>query len=488
MSTNYNLIVIGAGSAGMPCAIRAAKRGKKVLVIEKENEPGGTLHITAGHLSGAGSRLQKSKGFVDSAKEHYDDIVRISHNTQNPVIAQKAVTLAPTTLDWLEECGYPFHEKTPVIIYGHEAYSKPRTFFAAHDYTGGPITKPGKAILQTLLPLWNECIESGNIEVLYGHMLLAFIKDASQSIITSVLAQKLSNEFVEIFDTDDGNIPVVLTTGGYASNADLFSACTSAPERLISSARMSSQGEGMLVAMNAGAIFSGYDKHISTLGGVELEPGSGRADFWTAWARVSNAVDRMPREIYVNANGERFINETDTTVDERERLVIQQPKQQFYAVFDSKALQDGSCIVVQWDAEQLKAMAQQEKAVWCGNTIEELADKLKMPIAVFENTIHSWNESVDIGHDSLFGRTVLNYKVFEPPFYAVLVYAYSLISFGGLEVNENLQVLQRDAPAFKNLYAAGEVLGAAATSGNAFCGGMLLTPALSFGKWLGEVL
>lgn len=488
MVKGYNLIVIGAGSAGMPCAIRAAQRGKKVLVIEKENEPGGTLHITAGHLSGAGSRLQQNKGIVDCAAEHFNDIVRISHDTQNPVIAQKATTLAAETLDWLEACGYPFHEKAPVIIHGHEAYSKPRTFFAAHDYAGGPITKPGKAVLQTLLPLWNECIDAGNIEVLYGHKLIAIIKDNKESIITSVLAQNIHTEFVEIFDTDGGNIPVVLTTGGYASNGELFSATTSSPERLISSAKTSSQGEGILVAMCAGAKFSGYDKHISTLGGVELEPGSGRADFWTAWARVSNAIDRLPREIYINTEGKRFINETGTTVDQRERFVLQQPKQCFYAVFDSSSLRDGPCIVVQWDEHKLKEMALQEKAAWSAGTIEALAEKLNIPVSVFQNTINSWNKSVDIGHDSLFGRTVLNNKVIEPPFYAVLVYAYSLISFGGIEVNKDLQVLHIDAPAFKNLYAAGEVLGAAATSGNAFCGGMLLTPALSFGKWLGDIL
>jgi predicted flavoprotein YhiN len=68
------------------------------------------------------------------------------------------------------------------------------------------------------------------------------------------------------------------------------------------------------------------------------------------------------------------------------------------------------------------------------------------------------------------------------------VYAYSLISFGGIEVNNALQVITTDKKPITNLYAAGEILGAAATSGHAFCGGMLLTPALSFGKWLGEIL
>ncbi len=76
----------------------------------------------------------------------------------------------------------------------------------------------------------------------------------------------------------------------------------------------------------------------------------------------------------------------------------------------------------------------------------------------------------------------------QPPYYAVLCYAYSLISFGGLKVNNQLQVVQQNNLPIENLFVAGEILGAAATSGHAFCGGMLLTPAISFGKWLGETL
>ena len=59
---------------------------------------------------------------------------------------------------------------------------------------------------------------------------------------------------------------------------------------------------------------------------------------------------------------------------------------------------------------------------------------------------------------------------------------------GGLKVNNQLQVVQQNNLPIENLFAAGEILGAAATSGHAFCGGMLLTPAISFGKWLGETL
>jgi succinate dehydrogenase/fumarate reductase flavoprotein subunit len=484
----------------MPCAIRAAERGLSVLVIEKDTKPGGTLHLTAGHLSAAGTRLQQLKGITDSPDEHYEDIVRISRNTMDPAIAHKAVTLAPGLLDWLDELGYPFHPLSPVIIHGHEPYNVPRTWFGQNDYAAKDITGSGKTVWHTLYPLWEKWVTAGKISPLFQHRLTGLQREGNT--ITAVELMALDTQNPVVFSTKKGKmaaayIPVVVTTGGYASNPDFYQSVMQPyandpgvhfPKRLLSTASMQSQGEGAAAIMEAGGLFSHAEKHISTLGGIELEPGSGRADFWAAWARVSNSHDRAPREIYINTLGQRFMNEYDLTVDQRERLVLQQPGQCFYAVFDEAALQAGPCIVVQWDAERFKAEAQQGKCCWQANTLSELAGKISVPEQTLHDTVSQYNTAVSTGKDDAFGRSLLSYPVSHPPFYALLVYAYSLISFGGIVVNENLQVTGRDGQSFTNLYAAGEILGAGATSGNAFCGGMLLTPALSFGKWLGDTL
>lgn len=476
MPHEYNLIIAGAGSAGMPCAIRAAERGLRVLVLEKESEAGGTLHLTAGHLSAAGSRRQLQMGIEDSPARHYEDIDRICRGTMNAAITRKAVELAPHTLNWLEELGYPFHEKTPLIIHGHEPYSLPRTYFGKEDIPPR-INQPGKTVWHTLLPLWNQYIKTGQIILLTGHRMTRLLADRKR--ITGVEAEFEGKVFQ--FTADD----YVLTTGGYAANPAFFQ---QEPARLISTARTGSTGDGILAALELGAVFTGGEKHSSTLGGMELEPGSGRADFWKAWARVSNSADRKTREIYVNEAGRRFMNEYDLTVDERERIVLQQPGRRFWLIFDEQALNDGDCLVPQWTHEELKAASREEKAVWQANSLEELARKTGLPASNLAATVQQYNGFVARQLDEDFGRSYLQHPIQQAPFYALLVYAYSLISFGGIEVNERLQVLHRDGGAVENLYAAGEMLGAAATSGHAFCGGMLLTPAISFGKWLGEEL
>jgi len=474
-----DLIIIGAGTAGMSCAISAAQRGKKVLVIEKSERVGGTLHYTAGHLSGAGTDRQKLKGIADSTDEHYADIVRISQNTMNPVLTRKAVDLAPITIDWLDKLGYPFHEKAPLLIYGHEPYSNPRTYLGIND-APPTISAPGKTILKVIQPLWDQYIAIGNIECKLSTKMKSI--NRTDDRITGIVIEN-AKTVETIYATN-----YVLTTGGYASNPAFFNSVTQNASRLISTANPDSTGDGIIAVKEMGGLFSGSEKHSSTLGGIELIPASGRVDFWGAWARVSNSMDRKQREIYVNEAGFRFMNEYDLNVDERERVVLQQSNRRFWLIFDEHSLKDGACVVPQWTYNQLIEESKKNNAVWQANSIDELAQKIGLPLQSLSETITQYNQYCETKSDLSFGRTYLDHPIKQAPYYAILVYAYSLISFGGIEVNENLQVLVENKIPIKNLYAAGEILGAAATSGHAFCGGMLLTPALSFGKWLGEVL
>jgi fumarate reductase flavoprotein subunit len=391
--------------------------------------------------------------------------------------------------------GYPFHEKSPLIIYGHEPYGKPRTYLGVNDIRA-QVDAPGKTLLHVLLPIFNKYVEAGKIEVHYNTKMVGIEVEGEE--VTEI--RVTSYELREIDKTRNPNPEsrnqttvlkaknYILTTGGYASNPNFFKEVTDGATRLISTANPDSTGDGIIAARACGARFSGAQKHSSTLGGIELAPGTGRVNFWGAWARVSNGIDRKQREIYINENGHRFMNEYDIHADERERLVLQQPNRRFWILFDNKALHDGPPLVPQWSAEQLIAESKKEKAVWQANTIEELAKKIQLPVDAVTQTVNTYNQYCTSQNDRDFNRTYLDHPLKQAPYYAVLVYAYSLISFGGIEVNENLQVLKEDGTHFTNLYAAGEILGAAATSGHAFCGGMLLTPALSFGKYLGDSL
>jgi len=115
----YDILIIGAGTAGMACAITAAQHGAKVGVIEKSDHVGGALHWSGGHMSAAGNRWQRSKGIEDSIEKHYQDILRINNNSGNLDLIRLAVEEAPKTIDWLDDLGFEFAPECPRIIYGH---------------------------------------------------------------------------------------------------------------------------------------------------------------------------------------------------------------------------------------------------------------------------------------------------------------------------------------------------------------------------------
>ena len=87
----YDFIIVGAGTAGLPAAIFASKRGARVLLLDAAGDIGGTLHLSTGQMSAAGTRLQASLGIVDTPQLHYDDVMRISRNTADPILTRIAV-------------------------------------------------------------------------------------------------------------------------------------------------------------------------------------------------------------------------------------------------------------------------------------------------------------------------------------------------------------------------------------------------------------
>ncbi len=270
---NYDILIIGAGTAGMACAITAAENGAKVLVIEKTDRVGGTLHITGGHLSAGGTNRQKSFGIEDSPEEHYQAVIKLSKNTANANLVKIATDEAPKTLDWLEVNGFEYADDSPRIIFGHVPYEKPRTHCGK---------EAGISIFETMLPLWEKQVAFGKIEVYLNHKLESILSENEKVVGVTANGKKITAE------------NTVLATGGYAGNPKYFAKLHPERPRLITAASLDSDGEAIEITEHIGGHIWNTDKHLSSLGGVEIEPLTHRADFWTHWAFVFTAVYRPP--------------------------------------------------------------------------------------------------------------------------------------------------------------------------------------------------
>jgi fumarate reductase flavoprotein subunit len=120
-----------------------------------------------------------------------------------------------------------------------------------------------------------------------------------------------------------------------------------------------------------------------------------------------------------------------------------------------------------------------------GDSLEELAAKAGIDGDGLRQTVETYNRAVKSGSGDPWGRQHMPLPITSPPYYAIRHQGGTLISVGGVAVDEQLRVVRRSGDPVGGLYAAGELLGNGSLSGRAFCSGMSVTPALSLGRWLG---
>lgn len=463
----HDVIIVGAGTAGIPAALEAAARGVRILLLDKAADIGGTLHVSGGHLSAAGTARQRAKGIEDTPQAHYADVMRISEHTARPDLTRLAVDLAPSVVDWLSDCGFVFAAETPRLVYGHEPYATARTYY-------GP--EAARSILSVLRPMLDQAVANGTVDLRLSTTVTRLLLDRGRCV--GVAATQPDGTETELRAQ-----AVVLASGGFGYNPELFAELEGAP--LVTAAAPTSTGDGLRMAVAAGAALGGRGTYLPTFGG--LPPAHGIRVEWEQRPLLV-ATERPPWEIYVDVHGRRFVAEDEPSIDAKERALVKIPEMTFWTVFDAQALAESQPMVIGWDTDELDAAANTRVGVHRGDDLAELACLAGIDVEGLTTTVQAYNDAVAAGTDPEFGRNQLPAPITKPPFYAMQNHALTLITFTGVDVTADLAVRGQDGTVIEGLYAAGEVIGAGATSGNSFCGGMLITPALAFGRLLGQHL
>lgn len=464
MSEDYDVICVGAGSAGLPLAIRAAERGARVLQLEADSRIGGTLHWSSGQIAAAGTRLQKENGIEDSPDEHYRDAQRVADGQIDPTVLRLFVDNGAATIDWLMDLGFEPAPGTPVAGEAHEAYSTRRYLWGNNQAI---------SILETLSPVHKKHVDSGAIDLRLEHRMTGLMTDASGAV-TGVKV-----------DTPNGPSEfkgknVVLASGGYAAGPELWNDIN--PEiPLCSHCNPMSRGDGVVAARELGARVDGKEKFLCTFAGWLEDPNDPTSGQFLALSPKARNI----WEIFVDVNGKRFMKEDHQSIDYRERSLLEQPGMRMNIVFDAGILPNAAPITL-LDNETYRAKFGAHPSFVKADTIAELAKALDVPAAALETTIEEYNAAVDAKSDKAWDKFFLIRRIENPPYYGIKAMGITVLSPAGLAVDDHLRVLNNQGSPISNLYAAGEILGFGRTSGNAFVGGLSLTPALAFGKILGE--
>ncbi|WP_328853321.1 FAD-dependent oxidoreductase [Micromonospora globbae] len=469
--TRWDVIVVGAGAGGMSTAIFAARRGARVLVVDAAAEEGGALHIATGQLSAAGTRLQRSKGIEDTPEAHLADIMRISRNTADRELAWLAVSNAAATVDWLlDDLGMPVLPDHPVRGQNHEHYSQDR-------YYWGPDL--GRSILTAVRAPFRELIDSGAITALFNTEVIGLTQEpaATGGRVTGIITRPTGATTAN-HDTHRGT-NLVLATGGYNADPALFEKMNGVPAYADASYRYA-KGAGHQLGVEAGGYTRNHDLYLCSFGSV-LDHDAFPAPVLCRpihWPEM-----RMPWEIYVNVEGRRFIAEDEPSVDVREHALLRQTDLRRYIVLDERMLREAPPMIPDWTADDVRARAGHHPMFHVADDLRTLATSAGIDADNLVATVAEYNACLD-GDDPL-GRTFRPLPITEAPFYAIRVQGMSITSTAGLAVDTDLRVIRPDGTPIPGLYALGELLGSGAFMGNSFCGGMLATPALTFGRLLG---
>ena len=473
---DYDVIVCGVGTAGQTAATFAANRGGRVLAVDIADEIGGNTSRSTGQMSAAGTRIQEERGIHDTADLHYDDVMRISHNTADPMVVRRAVDNAADTFHWLLDNGLELLPDMPVIFKGHEPYQIARTYW-------GP-NRGGKPLQTVLGSQFKKAEESGNLELMLETEVVGLVQD-SDSRIKGVVIKKKGGERTTVSAPN-----VLLSMGGFASNPELFPKYSNGYPLFKGGAGFASHpyanGRGHELGEKAGGYIRYQDYFMPTFGRVKDPKDPSYVSSVTRIMTTSLLGPRTLWEIFVNWDGERFVAEDSESPDAKELALLTIPDLTFWAVFDQRAREESDCIYVDMTHEEADTLYNHHESFRKADSLEALAHSMDVNVTGLVETVSRYNAFVDSGQDEDFGRTDLPASIGEPPFYGIKHHGLSITSFAGLAVNENFELIRPDGSVIPGLFAAGECLGLGSTSGRSFCGGMALMPAMTFGRLLGE--
>jgi fumarate reductase flavoprotein subunit len=479
---DFDVIVVGAGGAGLATTIAAARDGARVLLVEKTDRLGGMLHIANGEMSGAGTRRQRARGIDDDPERHWADVRRIAHDLCDAELAGRSVRAQGETIDWLDDLGFDFDPHCPGLIHGHEVYTTPRTYWGV---------RLGLSVLEVLAAQVDRLAGLGRVSAALDTRVERLLPARHGGVGGVALHRGHGPDS----GTAAAHAPaVVLATGGYEADKELRDTflpgqCRDALIGCLDHAT----GDGLRLAGEFGAQATRYGRFIPIMG---LIPDPDRPGFAVDYRIASVQLPpeyRVPHEIWVNADGQRFVAEDDPSPEHRERALLTQPRVTMHIVWDQDALERAEPLLTNgtrdWTRERMAAECANGRWIRRAETPGELAHELGVPAEALEASIRRYNDFVARGADADFGRRLMPHPLRRPPFYGLTSTAASLLSRDGLAVDgRTLAVLDGAGQPIPGLYAVGEVLGNNAFAGDTYVGGMSITPALTLGRLLGAEL
>ena len=462
-TVDADVVVVGAGGAGMTAAITAAAEGKSVVILESQSMVGGNSVRATGGMNAGKTVYQDENEFGESAgvektlktaaekyadnetitalaktvseqwaayqanpTGYFDSVELMELDTMiggkginDPELVETLCANSADAIDWLDEHGITLHN---VSSFGGASVKR------IHR----PVNAEGKTVSvgSYMIPLLEENCKKAGVQILLNTTANEILTDANGAAV-GVKATGSTGETVTV-----NAKAVVLTTGGFGANLDMVVKYKPELKGFMTTNAAGIQGQGIEMAEAIGAATVDMDQ-------IQIHPTveANTAALITEGLRGDGAV-------LINAEGKRFIDEVGTR-DVVSAAEIAQTGSYSWLVVD-QAMVDASSVIQGYIKKGYTVT---------GETYEELGEAMGVDAAAFAETMEKWNGYVEAKNDPDFGRTSFANPLNTAPYYAVKVTAGVHHTMGGLKINANTEVLNEKGEVIPGLFAAGEVTG-----------------------------
>ena len=462
-TVDADVVVVGAGGAGMTAAITAAGEGKSVVILESQSMVGGNSVRATGGMNAAKTVYQDENEFGESAgvektlktaaekyadnetitalaktvseqwaayqanpTGYFDSVELMELDTMiggkginDPELVETLCANSADAIDWLDEHGITLHN---VSSFGGASVKR------IHR----PVNAEGKTVSvgSYMIPLLQENCEKAGVKMMLDTTATEILTDANGAAV-GVKATGASGETVTV-----NAKAVVLATGGFGANLDMVVKYKPELKGFMTTNAPGIQGQGIEMAQAIGAATVDMDQ-------IQIHP--------TVEANTAALITEGLRgdgAILINEEGQRFIDEVGTR-DVVSAAEIAQTGSYSWLVVD-QAMADASSVIQGYIKKGYTVT---------GATYEELGKAMGVDAAAFAETMEKWNGYVEAKNDPDFGRTSFANPLNTAPYYAVKVTAGVHHTMGGLKINANTEVLNEKGEVIPGLFAAGEVTG-----------------------------
>ncbi len=451
------VVIVGGGGAGLSAAASVIEAGGTAVIIEKLGYLGGSTLVSGGGYNAVDPERQNRQGIEDSIEKHYQDTLRGGHNLNDPALARRLVERAPDTMHWLEGKGVSFVPKV--------------TTFVGGLYPRGHLPEGGG---------WGYIRSLQKFVRAYPDKVKIFTDTQAEKLLTDgegrVVGVVAQNHGKSVrFSASKG---VIIATGGFGANIALRQKYNTGmwkdfnlDEKTFSTNNAkAAQGDGLKLAEEVGAQFTDLDQ-------IQLFPGTtfGTGGMLSSWPSGRN-------RIFVTLKGERFVNE-DAPRDVLCKAIFREGGK-YWIVSNHVKYPSLDYVHKNLTIAEMIKLGQ----AYSGDTVGELAQKTGMDPEKLQASIDTYNDVVTgkVKEDRFsFKKATRDDKpMTEGPYYASPMIPAVHHTMGGLKINPDTRVLDKDGKPIPGLFAAGEVAGG--VHGSNRVGGNGIADAMVYGRIAGE--